>query len=351
MSALASPFQTDLEEIRLRLSQHLSSLRRARILIAGGTGIVGKWLLFSLLYMDQQEGLDIRITVLSRDPQKFSLQFPALGGDPRICWLQGDARTFDLMPGCSFSHVIHAATDVVASISAAEVFDTCFTATQNILRMARQSGASRLLLLSSGAVYGKTSQEQGAISESYVGPLDMLDPTSAYAQGKRSAELLCAIESTRGALAIPIARCFAMVGPYLPLDKHFAIGNFIQAALARTPLLVQGDGTPIRSYLYMSDVTERLLLLLLAGRSGAAYNIGGSVPVTISELAQCVVSTLDVDVEVQIRNVAMHGAHANRYYPNTELINKEFSLPPEIPLSQAIRRTANWHQTSNHFKE
>ena len=338
------PAASELEEVRQRIAPHASGLRGAHILITGGTGIIGKWLIASLLHADTQDQLGLRISVLSRSPGTFMAQIPTIGLDARVQGLQGDVRAFTLPPSAAFSHLIHAATDVVAAISPSDLIDTCVNGTRNALQIAKAAGVGRMLLLSSGAVYGKTDAGQGAIPEDYVGPLDPLSPDCAYAQGKRTAELLCAIEAEAGAMEITIARCFAMVGPYLPLDRHFAIGNFIQAALMQQPVSIKGDGTPVRSYLYLSDVAARLLLLLLAGRSSVAYNVGGSEPVSIAQLAHRVLAVLGVDVPVLLGKQSVHGAHAQRYYPDSTRINHAWGLAPEIGLDQAILRTANWYR-------
>lgn len=338
------PHPRDLEAVRTLLAPHLEGLRAARLFISGGTGIVGKWLLASLLHADTVDRLGLQITVLSRNPDAFRAQHPTLGNDPRVGWASGDIRSHLPAPGTAYTHVLHAATDVVAAASPSETIDTCVGGTLNALRILRATGASRMLLLSSGAVYGTTPDTQGAIPEDYVGPLEPLNPHSAYAQGKRTAELLCAAEAARGEVAISIARCFAMVGPYLPLDKHFAIGNFIEAALQGRPLHIKGDGTPVRSYLYLSDVAARLLLLLLAGPSGVAFNVGGSEPLSIAELARRVPTALGLELPIVTERAALHGAHAQRYYPDTTRLQQAFALPPELPLDVAIARTADWYR-------
>jgi nucleoside-diphosphate-sugar epimerase len=345
------PFNYDIEYVLEGVGEAWMALKKQSILITGGTGIIGKWLIATLLQADHRLELEVTVTVVSRNPNAFRRDYPVFAENKRLTWVKGDVRKFTLPKDAKFSHVIHAATDVVAAKSAEDLLDSCITGTRHVIKHARRCGASRLLLLSSGAVYGKTPQGLGAIPETFMGLLDCLSSESAYAEGKRVSEMLCAIENEKGKIGIPIARCFAMVGPYLPLDKHFAIGNFIDSVIHNKPITIKGDGTPVRSYMYMSDVALRLWLLLLKGRGGLAYNVGDDEPMTIEELARLVVSTLKSKVDIRIENQTLHGAHANTYYPDTTRLRFEFGLDAGIGLEEAIRRTAAWHQIPQSIEE
>ena len=332
----------DLDHVQHGVGAAWHALRGQHLLITGGTGFVGKWLLASLLHADRALGLGLRVTVLTRDAARFTKQHPALALAAPVRLLQADVRNFVLPAAQHISHVIHAATDVVAPHSLAETFDTCVRGTQQVLQQAQRVGAQRLLLLSSGAVYGATPPGLQCLAEDHGGAPDCLQPASAYGEGKRAAELLCALAAASHGLQIPVARCFAFVGPHLPLDKHFAIGNFIGAALQGEPLLIQGDGTPLRSYLHAADLALWLWTLLLKGQSGTAYNVGGDEAVSIAALAQRVCAVLGSSSRVEVAKSAVPGASVQRYLPDIGRVTQQFGLRPHITLDQAILRTAHW---------
>jgi len=340
------PFDSDLDYIVDGVGNAWDQLRDRSVLITGGTGIIGKWLIATLHHLNIKHALNVRATVVSRDPRRFLIKHPYWAADHRLSWIKGDVCTLDLSSKHHFSYIIHAAADVVDARSPGDIVNTCYIGTSKVLQVARLCGATRLLYLSSGAVYGKSALDLRGIPESFSGAIDCLSLDSAYAEGKRVAELLCAIENDKGGIEIPVARCFAMVGPYLPLDKHFAIGNFIGSALKGIPIVIEGNGTPIRSYLYMADVVIRLWLLLINGKGGVAYNVGGDEPISIEGLARLVASTVGGGVEVLVKNKGIHGVHSNNYYPNTQLIRNELRIDRAIPLQESIGRTADWYQSA-----
>src|SRR5262249_19251142 len=121
------------------------------------------------------------------------------------------------------------------------------------------AGTAPILLISSGAVSGPQTEDR--VDES-----SECDPTTLYGLCKHMAELLGG--------NVKIARCFTFAGPYLPLDTHYAFGNFVRDALRGGPIRVASDGTSVRSYLYAADLVEWLWTILLRGRPGRPYNVG-----------------------------------------------------------------------------
>ena len=338
------PVILDLQYVFDGVGQNWQKFKGSCILITGGTGIIGKWLIATLLHADKQLNLGVSVTLLTREPHVFRLAFPNLAFDRRVTLLPGNVNNFMFPRNVEYEYIIHAATDVVSARSAEDVLTTCVNGTHQVIECAKKCGTSRLLFLSSGAVYGKTPADLGAIPESFIGTLNWLSVDSAYAQGKRVAELICSIENAKGNIAIPVARCFAMVGPFLPLNKHFAIGNFISSAINKKSIVIYGDGKPVRSYLYLADVALCLWLLLIKGRGGVAYNVGSDEPHSIEALAQLVSRKLGSDIDIQIKNNSVLSSNADVYYPDTNLIRHELDLPEHINLEDAIFRTADWYR-------
>ena len=325
---------SDLGDILAHARDAFASLRGARIFITGGTGFFGHWLLESLLHANRQHGVDIKATVLTRNAAAFREKSPHIAGDAAITLLEGDIKDFTF-PTETHSHIIHAATDTVAADGtalAASIVD----GTRHVLAFAETTGARRLLYTSSGAVYGRGISDVACIAETHT-----FAPAAAdsYDLTKRVAEQLC-IDAP---IETSIARCFAFVGPHLPLDAHFAIGNFIRDALAGKPIHIKGDGTPLRSFLYMSDLAVWLWTMLATAPADRAYNVGSDESVSIAELACIVAATLSPDLPIQIDGRSIPGAPRATYVPDITRAQTELGLRVTIPLTEAIRRTAAWY--------
>jgi dTDP-glucose 4,6-dehydratase len=322
------------------------SLAGERLFVTGGTGFFGIWLLETLAHANDRLGLDIRASVLTRDRTAFAARMPHLTRRRELSWHEGDPRTFAFPPG-EFSQVVHLATPASAALNAnnsGEMFDIVVAGTRHTLAFAAQAGCANFLLTSSGAVYGPQPPELDKIPETYAGAPDPNDPRSAYAEGKRAAELLCALARCEyPGLQPKIARCFAFVGPHLPLDAHFAIGNFIRDALGEGDILVQGDGTPYRSYLHAADLIVWLMTVLLRGEANRPYNVGSDEAVSIAELARRVGARVAPGKRIVVREQAS-GAPPARYVPGIDRARRELKLSVGIGLDAAISCTAAWYR-------
>jgi len=335
----------DLDYILSNTSSHWEEMRDQRIFITGGTGFFGCWLLESFLHINRQLRLNASATVLTRDYAAFALKCPHVATDPALIFVTGDVRSFDFPCG-DFHYVIHAATEASARQAAEqplEMLTTVIDGTARILNFARTHATRKLLLTSSGAVYGKQPHNLSHIPEEYLGGPDPLDPASVYGEGKRVSEQMCALEAKRSHCEIKIARCFAFVGPGLPLNTHFAIGNFIADALAGRTIQIKGDGTARRSYLYAAELAIWLWTILFRAPSLVPVNVGSAQDLSILELAREVVRSLDRSTNIQVALEPAPGVPAARYVPSVARANQLLGLEQTVNLQEAICRTAAWH--------
>jgi len=333
--------EDDMENISTGLASTVALLKGHRVLLTGGTGFFGKWLLRSFLRMRQSYGTDASLTVLSRDPKRFLDSCPEFVDQPGLDFIAGDVRSFTPPAGQTFDFVIHGATSASAKLDQndpEEMYSVITDGTRHLLEFARRCDTRRLLYISSGAVYGMQPPTLSHVPETYEGV-----PTTAYGRGKKASEQLC-IDASTGRFECVIARPFAFVGPYLPLDAHFAIGNFIRDCLENRPIVIRGDGTPLRSYLYAADLAEWLWTLLLRGEHGRAYNIGSADDISIHDLACLVRECAGTQNEILVQKKAKAGVLPARYVPSVARVQQELGLTPRYVLSDAIRRTLAWHR-------
>ena len=320
-------------------------MRNQRIFITGGTGFFGSWLLSSFLHINQALELNAKATILTRNPASFLARVPHLASHPAITLLPGDIRTFP-MPTGSFDFVIHAATEVVAISANAHPLDR-YTAiadgTARVLDFAATHATRKFLLTSSGAVYGKQPSTLTHTPEEYAGAPDPLAISSTYGEGKRASELMCALYAEQSSIEFRIARCYALGGPCLPLDSHFAFANFIRDAMRGDTIHIGGDGTTIRSYLYAADLTIWLWTMLFTGPRLQAYNVGSEEAISILDLARLTAAALNPNVAIKVAQTPVEGAPPLRYVPSTQRAQQQLNLRQTISLTDSIRRTAAWH--------
>ncbi|MBH9553875.1 NAD-dependent epimerase/dehydratase family protein [Inhella gelatinilytica] len=318
----------------------LGGLAGRRLFITGGTGFFGLWLLSALRALNAQ-GLGLHACVLSRDPGRFLGRHPQFAGQPWLQFTAGDVRDFQAPPGC-FDALIHAATETSMAVHAQpqRMLEDIVLGTRRVLAFAREAGIQRSLLVSSGAVYGRQPADWTHQPDESPLACNPLLPSSAYGEGKRVMELLGAICQQDHGVASVVARCFAFAGPGLPLDAHFAIGNFLRDALQGTHITVQGDGTPERSYLYGADLALWLLKLLQDGDAGQSYNVGSDLALSIADLAYQVRDLVAPGLAVQVLQPSPPDAGPPQRYVPAIHRARALGCAPWTPLDEAIRLSA-----------
>jgi dTDP-glucose 4,6-dehydratase len=334
----------DLEHIYQNTQDIWESFRGKSIFLTGGTGFFGKWLLESFIYANEKLVLNARITVLSRNPSLFLDKYPFYTEHSEIIFLSGDVVDFQF-PDTKFDYVIHAATDTDSESqykSPLYLSQSIIQGTKRVLELSSLNKVEGFLFTSSGAVYGKQPINIEKVKETDLFYIDLTDPKNTYTESKRIAELYTTIYHKQLGIPNKIARCFAFVGPYLSLDKHFAIGNFIKDAIAGIDISINGNGQTIRSYMYASDLIIWLWKILILGESNSPYNVGSDEAVTLIDVAKNI-QNIQNNININITNKLNESGLNNIYVPSISKAN-EIGLKINVSMAEAIIKTINFYK-------
>ena len=337
----------DLDLVVESARHDLEALQSSRIFITGGTGFLGTWLVAALQHANKRLNLKLDVTLLTRDPEGFRVRQPELAGWCTL--LRGDVT--EVPPLRTFDFAVHAATPASAALNDDNpdlMRSIIIKGMSSLLEALDPSGSIPVLFTSSGAIYGPQPPDLDCMPEDFEPAMDAIDPRNAYANGKREAEAMAITASLAGGPSLRLARLFAFVGPYLPLDTHFAIGNFIRDGISGGPIKVLGDGTAVRSYMYAADMVVALLAILVRGEANRPYNVGSSEAISMRDLAHEVEQVLAPGCGVEIAGLAMEQlptSAGSRYVPDTTRIASELGFECTVTLADEIARTAAWDRS------
>lgn len=291
----------DVDQLLVRSAIDIEIFRGKTIFITGGTGFFGVWFLHALAAIRAALLGELRILVLSRSPDRFLREHGESDFVSHMEFVHGDIKSFKLPEDVCVTHLIHMATTNAEETFAGEdqlnKLDMLYSGTRHVLEECGRSLES-VLFTSSGVAYGVNYNER-IIETDFTAP-DTTDDGSALGLGKLVAEYLVAHFANKFGYRYSLARCFAFSGQYLPLDLHYAFGNFIKNVLDEEDIVIRGDGKDLRSYLYIGDAIAWLLKLLADPRNNL-FNIGSSRAVSIEQLAHLISSGGKCSVDVLIK--------------------------------------------------
>jgi dTDP-glucose 4,6-dehydratase len=328
--------RADLDRIVETCRGELDGLAGSSLLLTGGTGFLGRSLVESVLRFNEvSPGPPCVMTLPTRRPDllrsRYGEQVEA-GEVVVVEWAEGHAID---PPEHGWDYVIHGAAttdparfreDPVASLR-----DTVGMAA-SIAEVARTSGAKRVVLISSGAVYGDQRTDVAAIPETYVaGPMPAT-PARTYAEAKRLSEMFFGITG----LDLGVARVFSVVGPYQDLAAAFAVPDLIRQAAGDGVLRLTSDGQARRSFCYTTDLSAILFKLLLGEPRHTVYNVGcREGTASIAEVAHTIAEIFG-GLEVQ---VSAHAGAQLDYVPDLDRLYEEFV--PAVGLREGLLRTCH----------
>lgn len=337
---------SDVAQSIARSGVALEGFRGKTVLLTGGTGFFGIWMLSALIQIKQVLKGDLRVVVVSRDPERFLQKHPQHLFDQYAEFIHSDVKKLSLSD-VQVTHLVHMATtnadETFVGEDQLQKLDLLYLGTRNVLE---QCGASleKVLFTSSGVAYG--TPPNGLITEDTPSALDTTSTDSALGLGKLNAEYLMAYYADKWKYQYSIARCFSFAGPYLPLDLHYAIGNFISNAIDQQDIVIKGDGKALRSYLYMGDALAWLLRLLDEPRN-QIFNVGSGKSLSMKELAQNVaqVAMHSQSIKVMHQSQEIGNFKRDMYVPSINKITTSYpGLKEWTTVEESIRKMIDFQK-------
>jgi dTDP-glucose 4,6-dehydratase len=336
----------DLERIVKEVGEGVHRLSDRDLLLTGGTGFVGTYLLGTLLALnDGVLAKPCRVHAVTRNPERVRARFPHIARRRDLVLLGGDVRTVAL-PSIPWTFIIHAAGPSDARLFATDPLgtaDTIVEGTRAVLSVAAAVPVEAVLFVSSGAIYGTQPPDHLWLAEDHPGGPDLTTVRSCYAEAKRYAETLCRIFLEQHRVPVSVGRLFALVGPYQELNSTSAVIDFIRQALEGDTIRIKDDGHTVRSYCYIADAVIGLWKVLLRRQAGGVFNIGSDLEaVSFIELAQRIGRCLGKPVKVFAEGAPASGILGGRYCPDVTRLAQEEGYRPSTSLDEALRRTIAW---------
>lgn len=352
---------TDLNDICDKLDAEMSAMAGKKLLITGGAGFLGYYLVQSVLHWNRGRATSDRIDVTVYD--NYIRGVPAwltqLRSDPALRLVKHnviDPLPADIGP---FDYIVHAAgiaSPIYYRQHPLETMDANIAGLRALLdysvRLAEQGRPiAGFLFFSSSEIYGDPPPEHIPTCEDYRGNVSCTGPRACYDESKRYGETLCVTFYRQMGLPIKVARPFNNYGPGLKITDRRVIPDFARDILAGRDIVMHSDGSPKRTFCYIADAVAGYYKILVRGRQGEAYNIGTASPeISVLELAQRMIEQGRELFGYQGRLVRQSSFdrdylvdNPTRRCPNIDKARRDLGYEPSVSLEEGVRRSLIWY--------
>ncbi|MGW9629774.1 dTDP-glucose 4,6-dehydratase [Agromyces sp. NPDC055520] len=318
-----------------------------KILVTGGAGFIGSNFVRRTLENAYPGLEDAEVTVLDALTYSGNLaNLEPVAASPRYRFVHGDIRDASLLdsllPG--MDAVVHFAAEshVDRSVRDAGVFvETNVVGTQRLLDAALRHELPRFVHVSTDEVYG--SIDEGSWDEERP-----LLPNSPYSASKAGSDLLARSYHRTHGLNVSITRCSNNYGPYHFPEKLIPL--FVTNLIDGAHVPLYGEGLNIRDWLHVDDHTRGIALVLVNGRPGEIYNIGGGTELTNRELTDMLLTATGTDWSY-VDRVADRLGHDLRYSVDITKIQTELGYEPLVPFETGLAEVVEWYRANRDWWE
>ena len=361
--------QTDLEYICANLREEFGQMAGQSLLITGGGGFLGYYLVLSALHFNQTagRGQPIRVAVWDNFIRGAPKWLTALEGTSNLA-----IHRYDLIEALpanmpDFDWIIHAAG--IASPPyyrkyPLKTIDANINGLRNLLdRCVVQAERGRtvkgFLFFSSSEIYGDPAPDAIPTSEDYRGIVSCTGPRACYDESKRFGETLCVIYAQHYGIPTRQARPFNNYGPGLKITDKRVVADFAREIFAGRDLVMHSDGTPTRTFCYAADSITGYYKVLVKGGNGEPYNIGTEKPeISMAELANRLATTAGELFGYRGKVVHQPALEAdylvdnpNRRCPDIAKARSRLGYDPGISIEEGLRRSLIWYHHNQQAEE
>ncbi len=351
----------DLSYISDNLEFEFAEMAGQNLLITGGAGFLGYYLVKSVLYWNDNCSASnpIKITVFDSYFRGMPEWLGDIGSDPNLTLTKHDMMQPLPDDIIDYQFIIHAAgiaSPIYYRQFPIECMDTNITGLRNLLdyciaQKVAGKPVKAFMFYSSSEVYGDPTPDMIPTEESYRGNVSFTGPRACYDESKRYGETLCVNFAQQHNLPIKIARPFNNYGPGLKITDKRVLPDFARDVLNNRDIVMLSDGTPKRTFCYVADAVSGYFKVLVRGHRGEAYNIGVEKPeISMLELAEKVVDVaavlFDYDGKV-VRKTSTEDAYLvdnpNRRCPNINKARSHLEYDPRILVDEGLKKSLLWY--------
>lgn len=334
----------DAEQI-IQENDGLEELYNTSVMITGASGMIGSYFIYTLAKLNEDYGANIRIIPLVRNLNKLNEE---ILNKNYVCPIVQDV-TEKIICKHEIDYIIHAASPASPKIMKEKPVETNFAntlGTANTLILARDKNVKGYLFISSREIYGQPLENQEYFTEESFGFIDQLVPRNAYAEGKKAAENMCVGFNKEYGVNTKIVRLAHTYGPGMSIYDGRVQADFLKNLVHGENILLNSDGSSIRTYTYVSDAVSAIFKVLLKSKD-IVYNISDERnEVSIRQLAETMVeiSPKKLELVFNIRDEDKDSGYAPFKFGilSSEKIREELDWNAKYSVKEGFERTYNF---------